>query len=171
MRGRSPRRSTRTAPPSRRRGLFLPPLTGGDAGHDGVGGDVSRDHRAGPDERSRPDANAPEDDDSGAERGSPLDDGAQQGPIGIALGGAFAGCGAREPVVHEENAVADEDLILDRDTVADERVARDLAGVADRRPPLDLHEGSDTGATPDAAAVKVRERPDSYVFTEFDVVD
>ena len=67
--------------------------------------------------------------------------------------------------------MTDENLILDLHAVADERVARDLASRADRRPPLDLDEGSDAGVTPDAAAVKVRERPDSYVFTEFDVVD
>src|SRR2546427_2577842 len=171
MRGRSPRRSTRTAPPSRRRGLFLPPLTSGDAGHDGVGGNVSRDHRAGSHESSRPDSNAAEDDDSGAERGASLYHGSQEVPIGVALGSAFVGSGAGELVVDEENPVPDEDLVLDLNAVADERVARDLAGGADRPPPLDLNEGSDAGVTPDAAAIKVAERPDGHVFPEFDVVD
>jgi hypothetical protein len=67
--------------------------------------------------------------------------------------------------------VPDEDLVLDLNAVADERVARDLAGDADRCPPLHLHEGSDAGVTPDAAAVKVAERPDGHVFTELDAVD
>src|SRR5712691_9304290 len=131
MPGRSPRRSTRTAPPSRRRGLFLPPLTRRDAGHDGIGCYVPRDHGAGAYESPRPDANATEDDDSGPERGAPFHHGSQEGPIGIALGSAFVGGGAREPVVDEQHPVTDENLILDLHTVANERVARDLAGRAD----------------------------------------
>ena len=147
MRGRSPRRSTCTARPNRRRGLFLPPLTSGDAGHDGAGGDVPCDHGACSYESSRPDSNASEDDDSGAERGAPLHHRSQERPIGIGLGSAFLGGGARKPVVDEENPVTDEDLVLDLNAVADERVARDLAGRADRRPSLDLHEGSDAGVS------------------------
>src|SRR5712691_7145902 len=171
MRGRSLRRSTCTALPSRRRGLFSGPLTSGDAGNDGVGWYVPCDHGAGSHESPGPDSNAAEDNGSGAERGSSFHDGPQEGPIGIAFGSAFAGGGTREPVVDEQHPVTDEDLILDLDAVADERVARDLARRADRRPSLDLHEGSDAGVTPDAAAVEVAERPDGHVLPELDVVD
>src|SRR5258708_4655794 len=113
MRGRSPRRSTRTAPPSRRRGLFLPPLASRDAGHDGIGSNVSCDDGTGSHKSPRPNSNATEDDDSGAERRAPFHHCSQQCPIIIALGSAFVGGGARGLVVDEENPVTDEDLVLD----------------------------------------------------------
>jgi len=144
---------------------------GGDAGDDGIGCYVPCDHGAGSHESPRPDSHPAEDDDSGAERGAPFHHRSQEGPISVALGSAFVGGGAREPVVDEENPVTDENLILDLHAVANERVARDLARRAYRRSPLDLDEGSDAGVTPDAAAVEVAERPDGHVLPELDVVD
>jgi hypothetical protein len=135
----------------------VPPFTRRDAGHDRVGGNVSGDHGAGSYESPRPDSNAAEDDHSGAEGGTALDHGSQEGPIGIALGSAFFGRCARKLVVDEENPMTDEDLVFDFDAVADEGVARDLASRADHRSALYLHERADARVVADPATVEVRE--------------
>src|SRR2546421_8155434 len=171
MRGRSPRRSTRIAPPSRRRELFLPSLARGDPHDDRVRRNVSGDYGPGAHEGSRPDPDPPEDDPARSERGPALHDGSQESPIGIALRDAFVCRCSREPVVDEQNPVADEDLILDLHAAADERVAGNLARLADRGPSLHLHERSDPTAAADAAPVEVAERPDRHVLAELDLVD
>src|SRR5207247_726684 len=99
-----------------------------------VGGNISRDDRAGSHESSRPDSNAAENDDSRAERGTPFHHRSQKSPVGVALWSAIFTRRARKPVVDEKDPVTDEDLILDLNPAADERVTRDLAGLADRRP-------------------------------------
>src|SRR5690606_22487019 len=65
--------------------------------------------------------------------------------------------GAREAVVREHHAVADEDLVLDVHALADERVRGHLAACADEGVLLDLHERADARLVADRAAVEIHE--------------
>ena len=73
-------------------------------------------------------------------------------------------------VVHEDDAVADEHLVLDDDPGAEERVALDLAPPADRHAVLDLDERPDHGVVADRAPVQIDEREDPDACAEADVV-
>ena len=80
--------------------------------------------------------------------GAALDDRVLEEPFGIVEQLSARVAGPRPPVVDEDDAVADEDLVMDLDPVADERVALDLAVRAHRRAALDLHEGADPELSP-----------------------
>jgi hypothetical protein len=82
---------------------------------------------------------------------------------------AFAGSGARNFIVDEDDTMANEDFILNRDTFADETVTGDLTLTADEGPLLDFDEGANPGFIANFAAVKVYEVMDDDVATQFDV--
>src|SRR5581483_12484967 len=111
-----------------------------------------------------------EDDGARADRRTLLDRDRQELPVGLRLQTA-AGGRARELVVHEDDPVPDEHVVLDRDSGTDEGMALDLAVRADDRTALDLDEGADPRPVAERAAVEVGERRDDDAGAEGDVVD
>src|SRR5215207_1919424 len=73
-------------------------------------------------------------------------------------------------VVHERDAVANEDVVLDSHPVADECVALDLAVRPDLSAALNLDKGADAGVSTDPAAVQIGERMDDDVVAECHLV-
>src|SRR5262249_10768239 len=100
-----------------------------------------------------------------------LDDDADELPVPRASESAGLVRRPRALVVHEDDAVPNEDAVADLDAVADERVALDLAAGADHGTGLDLDERPDSRPVADPAAVQVRERVDDDVLAELDVGD
>src|SRR5581483_8476385 len=117
------------------------------------------------------DRDAPEDDGSGADRGTRAHERPLERPVRLRLELAGRVRGAGVTVVRERHAVTDEHLVLDLDTGAEERVARALAPRTDDDVPLDLDEGSDPRALAERAPVEIDVRLDHDVVSEHDVGD
>src|SRR5215211_1881906 len=133
--------------------------------------DVARDDGAGADERTLTDPSAAQDNRAGPERRTMLDNGTHEQPVVLGLQRAQLARRTRELIVDEQDAMADENLVLDRDPCADERMALDLAPRTDHGIALDLHERPDARLVANAASVEVRERRDDDVLAEIDVVN
>jgi hypothetical protein len=102
---------------------LIQPTTRGDAGDDGVGGDVFGDDGAGGDERALVQRDAADDGGVGADAGAALDVGG--GVVGAGVAGVLAAggldvgedhAGAAEDVVLEDDAFVDADVVLDLDS-------------------------------------------------------
>jgi hypothetical protein len=78
-------------------------------------------------------------------------------PIGRPLRSAVLHGRPWKPVIREQDAVSDEDLILNRDTFAYEAVRRYLATRPDLCSGLNLDERTDPGFIADYAAIEVYE--------------
>src|SRR5262249_1775955 len=91
-------------------------------------------------------------------------------PVAALLDPAVGGGGAREAVVDEHDAVADEDLVLDADAGAEEGVALHLDAASEDDVALDLDERADEGLLADRAAVEVTETGEADVLAQDDVL-
>src|SRR5262249_32052257 len=139
---------------------------GGVAGDHRAVRDVVRDDASRADDRLLTDGDAAQDRRAGADRRAPPHEWRLAPPVGGGLQRPRLGRRARIPVVDEDHAVPDEDLVLERHALADEAVARDLAAPANDRVLLDLDEGPDLRLVPDAAAVEVDEVGEGDVVAE-----
>src|SRR5437870_597152 len=134
-------------------------IVGHVAGHDAAGSDdgilpddhVRQDRRPGPDRRAFP-----------HQRCLDL-------PIHLGLEFPRRSCRPRIGVVDEDDAVADEDVVLDCHAFTDEGVARNLALPADLRIFLDLDERPDLCSVADLAAVEIDELRELDVLPQLDV--
>src|SRR3954468_6894473 len=139
------------------------------AGDDGAGGDASGDDGAGADDGTLADLKAAEDGGVAADGGAAADVRVFEPPVLFGLRRTVGARRARQAVVREHHAVADEDLVFERHALADEGVARNLAARAHRGALLDLDEGADARLVADAAAVEVDEGVNLNVAPEFNV--
>src|ERR1700722_10086563 len=91
-------------------------------------------------------------------------------PVAFALRRTVSGRRARITIVDEDDAVADEDLVLDRDAGAYKRVTRDFAAAPDFRVALNLDERAQPGVVTNLAAVQIYVRRQPHALAHADVV-
>src|SRR5271163_1452940 len=127
------------------------------AGHNRVGRNIFRDHRARPHNGVFSNAGIGENGRAGADRGSFLNYRSFHAPVSFGLQAACGGCRARVEIVNEHHTVSDEDVVFDVHAFTNKRVARNLAAFAYGRVLLYLDESSDFGFVANLAAIEVDE--------------
>src|SRR5690348_6652757 len=90
------------------------------ADHDGAFGYIARDDRAGADHGARPDSHAAKNHASASDGCAPPHHRCLHPPIGLGLWGTVRGGCPRRPIVDENDAVTDKDLIFDGHARTDE---------------------------------------------------
>src|SRR6185437_12017753 len=91
---------------------------------------IPRDDCSRSDQGTSSDSEAAENNRPRPDRCSPFHAGWQEVPVGRGRRHALLVCRSRLLVVHEDNAVTDEDLVLDDNAATDEAVTLDLAALS-----------------------------------------
>src|SRR5881296_267994 len=138
-------------------------------GHNRIVWHVAGDDAAGPDDGILPDDHVREDRRPGPDRRAFPHQRCLDLPIHLGLEFPRRSRRPRIGVVDEDDAVADEDVVLDCHAFTDEGVARNLALPADLRIFLDLDERPDLCSVADLAAVEVDELRELDVLPQLDV--
>jgi hypothetical protein len=147
----------------------IPDYLGWAAGDSGACRNIFRNDGTRADDRALTDGDPAQDGGVAADAGLGSHDRRNYLPIKPSLQCAAFGCRARIFVVDENDAMADENLIVDRDAFTDKAMRGNFAVAADARTFLDLDKRADARAVADLTAIEINEVMDFDVAPEFDV--